>query len=537
LSSVVDRYGINLSISKRIQRLEAGEQFVPSDTLYYATGDDSYFMNYILLANNTIIMEEDGRSNSQGDYYGLKLQKIKNSRAVNNAIEMADSTLFFNQNSNKYAAAVYYQGPSPLDARNIIDYNIYSLRSGINTDVDIDVYRYVNTDISGKIVDLGYREEYRSLNNWQNWMRTDMYSRVKSFMYGLEKSSELFPRYRIRRNPSPVNSPLDRNGTYLAEALTDIDGKDRNYADQRLDIGAELVRGEKFASDVEVLNIYSPATYKANRGPFKDAEYFMVPDTSIKVTALLRNNGNSPVSNKRVTLRVFEESQLINNSVANSHNVNFNTIYYNNERAHLRDLTNFAEINIDITPPPVPFFTETKYVTIAPGEGYFVDFNFSRRLNTYFNLQSSGYLVPKQFSTMLSNVTPRYLFVVSVDSTNDQDPNNNLYKKYSRFFVKKSTKDILISASNTFNDIYTLSGGYSVPNTSVTNPDMVAGKLNLDSLKAGFYRLKLVQYETNEQGVFDYDVLDRSSWDYRNVDYTLYRTLYISDELEINEAR
>jgi hypothetical protein len=210
-------------------------------------------------------------------------------------------------------------------------------------------------------------------------MHTDIFSSTKPFMNNLHKTTELFPRLRINRNPVPTNSPLDRMGVYLAEAETDIDGANRNYADQRLDIGAELVSGNKFSSDIEVLNIYTPATYHANRGPWSDAEYFMIKNEPITVRALIRNNGNNTAINKRITLRVFEETSLENSRIADIHNNNYNTNYYNNERAHYRDTSNFPNTNTGST----PFWTESKDVTIAPGEGIYIEFKLNKRFNTY----------------------------------------------------------------------------------------------------------------------------------------------------------
>ena len=140
-------------------------------------------------------------------------------------------------------------------------------------------------------------------------MRTDLFSNTKTFVKDLEKDETTFiPKLRVKRNPSPANSPLDRAGVYLPEAEVDIDGQIRNFADQRLDIGAELVLGDRHASDIQILNIYTPGTYKANRGPLSDAEYFMIKDEPIVVQAFIRNNGNAVVQNKSITLRVFEES-------------------------------------------------------------------------------------------------------------------------------------------------------------------------------------------------------------------------------------
>jgi len=327
-SSTVDRYGIHLSISKR-QQITSGDSWKASDTLFYSTADSSYNIERMLIANNTILMEEDNFYSS-GDYIGLYLQKLRNSRVLNNAIEMADTTQSYSERSLKFASAIFYQSPEPELANNQIDYNVYYTRPGSSS--IIDIYRYVNTDVSGIILDLGYRGEYSTLSQWQNWMRTDVFSTIKGFSHHFEKTNERYPRFRMRTNPLPINNPLEKRGTYLTEAGTDIDGKDRNTADQRYDIGAQLLEGRRFITDIEILNIYEPATYKANIGPFRDAEYFMIDNKPITVKVLVRNNGNNPVSNKNLTLRVYRETATVNNANANRFNTEFNDTYYNNER-------------------------------------------------------------------------------------------------------------------------------------------------------------------------------------------------------------
>jgi hypothetical protein len=81
------------------------------------------------------------------------------------------------------------------------------------------------------------------------------------------------------------------------------------------------------------------------------------------------------------------------------------------------------------------------------------------------------------------------------------------------------------------------SDGILLPLDIVTNPDIVAGKLNLDTLIIGLERLKFQQAVADENPRFDFDVIDRKAWDYRSIDYTLYIKLFISDELKIDESR
>jgi len=113
---------------------------------------------------------------------------------------------------------------------------------------------------------------------------------------------------------------------------------------------------------------------------------------------------------------------------------------------------------------------------------------------------------------MRPNVTPRYLLSVSADSSFDQEPSDNVYSKYVRFYVKKSKHDILITATNTFHKIYDTIGIRIIPDTNITNLDMVAGKLNLDSLVSGLGRLgyEQINLTSGEDPSFDFDIIDRS---------------------------
>jgi hypothetical protein len=70
---------------------------------------------------------------------------------------------------------------------------------------------------------------------------------------------------------------------------------------------------------------------------------------------------------------------------------------------------------------------------------------------------------------------------------------------------------MLISATNTYQNLSTRIGTDLVRDPRITNPDIVAGKLNFDSLIAGLNHLELHQFIANEQDVFDFDVIDRQT--------------------------
>jgi hypothetical protein len=166
----------------------------------------------------------------------------------------------------------------------------------------------------------------------------------------------------------------------LREAEVDIDGNERNYADQRLDKGAELVMGEKYASDIEILNIYEPATYLSSRGPLSDGEYFMIDNKPITVTALIKNNSNNPAKNVPVTLRIVEEPTSINNQNALLFTQLYDTLYFNNEQGLYSVRPEFANVSDNFQ---LYFFEETKFVDLAPGEGIFLDFAMDKVFRTY----------------------------------------------------------------------------------------------------------------------------------------------------------
>lgn len=525
----VDRYGINMLVSSR-SRLDT--LFTAADTTFYATADDTYYMDKVLIANNTIILDEDNM-NSSGRYVGMNLQKLSNSRILNNAIELGDTTTNWNNvYGSNFGSAIYYQGPAPDEINNEINYNVYYYNDNSN----IDAYRYVNTDVSGVVLDAGYAGEFSTLYLWQNWMKVDWLSTSKRFSQDLVKSNETFPKLRMRTDTIPENSPLEKRGINLPEAALDIDGINRNVGGQRYDIGAQYFLGKKLSNDFEVLNIIEPTTYRAGLGPFKDAEYLMFDNKPFTVKALVRNNGNNPIENKELKLRIYVESAAVNNANAQLHNKNFEETYYNNESSHYKDSTQF----VDIPSTGTPFFEATANVSIPYGGNVTVEFNVTNVPQTYLEINqstASQYTVPIHFSRMISNVTPRYKFVIIADNTNDEDIYNNSIEKTYRFFVKKSKRDMIVSAYNTYNNINKNVSGQIVPNEKVTNIDFVAGRLNLDSLISGLNQNELVQFTASESPVYDFDVIDRKAWDFRNIDFTLYRTLFISDELKIDTIR
>jgi hypothetical protein len=522
-SNTTNRYGINVGLTRPY-----GENIKQSDFPYYVVEDLKYNMEEFNISNNTIILEEDDYLDSHGEYMGLRLQHLRNSTIVNNAIHLGDKT--FDKEKTNLANVIYYQGASPSEANNNINYNVYYW----DTTSVIDAYRFVNTDYAtGTVLDTGYVGEYHSLEQWQNWLVSDYYSSCIDFYNDYIKTDERFPKLRVKQDPVPVNSPLDNRGVIIDAFRNDIDGKLRGIGDQKYDIGAEEINSTRYSLDLELVNFAAPATYKASHGPFKDAEYHMIDSKPITAKIRVRNNGDATLTNRTLTMKIYRESPTINNFNANLHNNNFNIEYYNNELLHNRDQTIFRDIDNNNL-----VATFTKQFTLSAGDVFELEFPTEWIPETYKELKrlNLNYEVPIHFSRMENNVTPRYKFVIEAQAAEDEDLSNNRIEKIVRYYVKKSNIDLMITASNTYNLINHFENGKYVPNDMVTNMDMVAGRLNLDSLLSGFKKIGIepISAENEAIPVYGVDILDRKAWDYRNVDYTLYRSLFISDELNID---
>jgi hypothetical protein len=111
---------------------------------------------------------------------------------------------------------------------------------------------------------------------------------------------------------------------------------------------------------------------------------------------------------------------------------------------------------------------------------------------------------------MEPNVTPRYRIVISTES--DEFNSNNSTEKITRFYLMRSNVRFLVSNKANFSGVTT---------------DALAYGLNFEAIKAGMKRL---DWEIDlAKSRYDYDLFNRSGWEPRNVDYSMYRTLLWSD--------
>ncbi len=447
--------------------------FAPKYSNYYSRND--------VIANNTIIMGDDGVKND-GAVVGISLFNTKGAKLFNNAIDIKDPSISSN---NPVTSTVFYYGLHPNKGGLTSNRNAYYLETD-----GASIYRFIETDIQGRIVEQGHRNEFASLTQWQNWTGQDWYSVYGDFysdhkFYG-------FPPFtlRIKNDPVPMGSILNNRGYKLEDNNVDIDGKMRGEAGENYDIGAVEFRGRTNGRDGEVVAITSPGAYKATTPlPFSESEYIMTT-APVAVKAIVRNNGQLPITNQNATLKFYRQSP---------------------SGAYIQEGPN---VNIEMQEI---FYSEDKEIDFLTADGISNSTNYEWFPKTYGELRKDGYVVPEQFKTMEANVTPLYKIEVTVPS--DELNKNNKVEKLVRFYIRKSPIQLLVSAENI----------KTSPLTTGDPLDIIAGNLNLDSLKASFYRLGWYINLDLEDPRIDIDIFDRRKWEPRSINYPIYRTLFWVD--------
>lgn len=226
--------------------------------------------------------------------------------------------------------------------------------------------------------------------------------------------------------------------------------------------------------DVAAVRFTEPSTPKADTGRFSDAVYHMVGETG-KIGILLKNKGSLNVTGNKARISIFVE----------------------NEAGIFKNMVFDTTIKVDIqsgdsSEIEIPIFSYEN--------------SFNPKVYDEFGKEFPAGKIPLHFSTMLRNVTPRYKVVATLQK--DQDTTNNTFSGIFRFYVQRS--QIVLSVENSFADI-----------TNETNPDIIAGRLNSDSLRAGLTNLGI-----------NSDLFDRIGWDEKCVDYSSYFSIFWSDGLD-----
>lgn len=442
-----------------------------------SNGNSTYFTKGDAVVNNTIVMTNDGVVGS-GLITAVGLQHSNAPVVKNNAIVMQGTA---NASSFSHAAITWegvllHDGNDPMGL--VSDRNAFQLGNAAAA-------RLIEITSSSAIVSQGSQAEFQNLSQWRSWTNRDRNS-IQGNIFDEHVITGLAPMQslRVRTNPALVGSILNARGERLSNVGTDIDGTVRGTAGLAFDIGADEFEATQYVSDLEVIEILSPSVYRSTTGATSDAEYVMTK-APIDVRARVRNNGALTQSNARIRVRIFMET-------AASNNANLATPAFNAfpavDRTLPVSLASAAQSDISFG---IPSFTPTVYYALG------------------------AYNVPAQFYTMRANVTPRYRIEVSV--SNDENNGNNMVEKVVRFYLQKSNTRILVSGRSTNADL-----------SAAPTANMIAGRLNVDSLISGLNKMGFVSDPANNN--INYDVFDRSSWEERAVDYTGYRSIFFASD-------
>ncbi len=437
---------------------------------------DNYFTSKDSIVFNTVRMVNDNVTGT-GAVAGIGVQHGGGTVVRNNVVIMEGASTA----SNLMHAALFLQGVQLTDGNDPLaldsDRNAYQLGNA-------GMAHFVEITATSEIVSSGSMTEYQTIDQWRAWTRRDRNSVTGNLvndhvLNGIAPKQQL----RIKTNPTPIGSVLNDRGQSLAGIGESMTGN-RSMAGQLPDIGACEFDGRSYTKDLETVSILKPTAYKASTGTLSDAEYVMVVPPAM-FEARIRNTGSLVQTQTSVRIRVFIETVASNNG-------NFATPQWS--AASVVDKTLFVDLNA--------------------GEEVDLDMAVSNFYPQPYQ-QLVGYTVPAQFSGMARNVTPRYLVEVAVGF--DENNGNNTKQKVVRYFVRRADTRILASVASAN---ATLSG------TSPVNT--IAGRLNGDSLIVALNRLGFVNNPSTGQNA--YDVLDRTNWEERSIDYTQYRTLFWSGD-------
>lgn len=449
----------------------------------------SYFTAADSIVNNTVVIATDNVTGS-GAIVGVGVQNANAPVVMNNAIALTGpaNAATLTQSAILYQGTIFRNGrvntwylPTTAPRALVSNKNAFwTPNSGIA--------RLIEISHVSELVSAGNQNEFATIAQWRNWTAQDINSAVGDFTAEHELQG-VAPNQRLRviTTPRPpVGSILNNNGERLAGTTLDIDGNLRGEAGLGYDIGADEFNGRLFVSDLEVIDILSPSAYRDATGLTSDAEYIMTK-APVDVRTRIRNNGALATTNSQIRVRIYVETVASNN--ANSTTPDFST---------------------------VPEVDRVVGTALASGQSKDIVFGIPGwSPQPYFGMV--GYNAPSQFGAMVNNVTPRYR--VEVSTASDEFNNNNVFSKVVRFYLVKSNRKMVVSATNASTNI--LAG------TPTANE--IASRLNSDSLQKALGDLGYINDPANDR--YDYDVFDRTAWAPRSVDYTAYQTMFWSHDL------
>ena len=459
---------------------DQGENFIA----YTSRGDK--------VLNNTIIMEEnDAMGINNGVVAGVMIQNTSSTEVYNNAIAVTDINI---PTENQYAAAIVVQGLLPFEGGPSIDNNVYFVDKPMMDDEPVldegaMLVKYIEMDKETHSLKYEYdKYDYVNLEQWRIWTGSDRNSIESNFLVNYDLSDETNVTIAMEGGQYPIGSVLNNRGVKVDVVTRDVNMNKRGVTGQRYDIGAHEFKGRLYTSDMQMVRIESPASYK-DAFQSNDEEHDFTNEEHIMAM--------SPIN---VSARVRNDGALLQAGIELS----------------------IAVERVDYLGENIEVLEDKTTITVPASDFGIAEFNLSDDMGDKFEPMTYAELIMmgeeydmdapehRAYKGMEANVTPQYQITIS--NSADEDNSNNSFTKNVRFYIKKAEQDAMVST--VFN-----SEDYKVS----ADVDRVGGALNLDMLRDG---LRAIDFKLDPvRGDFDYDLFDRTGWEPRAVNYDMYRTL------------
>lgn len=452
------------------------------------------------ISNNTIILTSSPNANTAGMIFtGIGIQQATNTDVSNNIIVIDDMNI---DPSTDVSSAVFVQGQYSNAGGPNLDFNIYS----VNPNSNAQAVRFIEMNTEDNMPKHSdwqlYKDEFTNLEQWRIVSGSDKHSIQYDAMQDLEIDGRDV-KIKMTDGKMPIGSPLNNRGVKKSWYNYDINGNERGLTGQRFDIGALEFKGRQYTSDLELVRIDAPASYRSTVADplsgvdFTDAEYIMT-EGAIPVVAEVRNDGSLQQSDVELTLTIFRKDHN-DELVEVLSTKKLATIPSSNEA--LVDFGMADGIGEDFKPQTYGFFNNDK--------------DSSGQMNT-----SNDYVVDSRFVGMEANVTP--IYVVRVETEADENNINNVSEKEVRFYLRKSDRYLMLSVTDNQGSLQS------------ADENVVAGSMNTQLLKTALLSFNWVANVAT--GQYDYDVFDRNGWEKRSVNYDMYQTLVWSDGLGMTDG-
>jgi len=487
-SMSADRFGIRLMT----ERDGDGHELLAHhpDFLGYTTRNDR-------IANNTIIMNNPNgqATDNNAVFAGIAIQQTSGTEVYNNAVAVTDDML---DPTADFSSLLLVQGHLPKDGGPKIDNNAYH----IDMNSSAVITRFVEMEPNKEdILYVNSREDFVNLEQWRVWTGSDWNSiqsrfdshgdLVDNFMDAYELT-DYDVNLKLENGKMPLGSVLNNRGRNLKWLTTDIDGANRGITLQNYDIGFKEFKGRKFATDMQMIRVESPAAYRSTNVEmttgvdFTDADYVMT-EAPVNITARFRNDGSNFVTDARINLTI-------------------------------------ERMSASATWTPV--LETTSKVSLGASENGVVDYMLADGMGDEFMpktyaelaLEGENYAVDAKFTGMETNVTPIYRITLTTSA--DEKNSNNTTSKDVRFYIKKGELNMVITGTDKGNTYY------DETNTQYSQAwERVTGRANSDAVQNVLSQFDWVNTITEDDMTPDYDYFDRKGWEKRSVNYGMYKNL------------